>query len=241
MNDFDPVRATNRPELLSAICQMGALNWAFTTKDLYDPAALRDFPAVQASYHALPPDPEPGNRLRAHSRFSLSHETGELLLMDGSDYSQSAEYNDDSGGKVRHFAAVSQEVLASSTLHHLIQIYEIIARATQPQLFAERDVTIGVHQIRYAPCGLAPAYSNPIVPHRDDERIVVVLLSSVSQNMAGDQNYLGQDRRNLGHCFRLQRPLDALVLGPDQYHGVGVMHSIDGRPAHRDILLVTFM
>ena len=185
-----PPTTSAKPKSFLRSARLNALNWAYTSARLYNHDSLSDFEILQASYAYLTIDPEPGNRTRAHSKIVLSHITGEMIPVAGSDYSQSAEYNGDSGGKMRHFAAIRPEVLATTAVVHLVGTHTAIARATQPELFAERDVTIGLHQIRYNTRGLEPSFSSPVGPHSDDEPFVAVILIAVSSNLTGDGNYL---------------------------------------------------
>ncbi len=189
-------------------------------------------------------DPEVGRRWRSHAKLVID-ESGGLSRLAHSPYVQTPEYNPHDGGKQRVFKPIVDDVLSSRTLQYLISFTTGIARATVPEIFSQRGAAkLGLHMISYRPDAAGPAYASPTWLHKDDEPFVAVILCGLTPNLSGGDNIISPNDgryRVISEAFKLQEQFEMLLLTNTQsYHAVTPMFSSDGRPARRDVLLITF-
>ncbi|MDI6564408.1 MULTISPECIES: 2OG-Fe dioxygenase family protein [Bacillus] len=194
---------------------------------------------LQLTYDALKADPKGGGRYRAHSRYILAPHSDTLELDPDNGYFQSKEYNYDDGGIVRQFEKISDEFLQHPVTRHMIHSNVEMARQTD-FVDWEKEVIIGLHQVRYHVTPDAPSYSSPIWLHRDDEPLVFVHLFKLSEDAIGGDNLIAPSVKQIDKMMRLTAPLETLALGQKVFHAVTPVGTANADGAHRDILLVTF-
>ncbi|MEK3812891.1 2OG-Fe dioxygenase family protein [Bacillus sp. FSL R7-0685] len=199
-------------------------------------AAVRE---LQLTYDDLKADPKGGGRYRAHSRYILAPDSDTLELDPDNGYFQSKEYNYDDGGIVRQFKKISDEFLQHPVTRHMIHSNVEMARQTD-FVDWEKEVIIGLHQVRYQVTPDAPSYSSPIWLHRDDEPLVFVHLFQLSEDAIGGDNLIAPSVKQIDKVLRLTNPLETLALGQKVFHAVTPVGTANRDGAHRDILLVTF-
>ncbi|MBU2659474.1 2OG-Fe dioxygenase family protein [Bacillus cabrialesii] len=199
-------------------------------------AAVRE---LQLTYEDLKADPKGGGRYRAHSRYILAPQSDTLELDPDNGYFQSKEYNYDDGGIVREFDKISNEFLQHPVTQQMIHSNVEMARQTD-FVDWEKEVIVGLHQIRYHVTPDAPSYSSPIWLHRDDEPLVFVHLFQLSEDAIGGDNLIAPSVKQIDKVLRLTDPLETLALGQKVFHAVTPVGTANIDGAHRDILLVTF-
>lgn len=198
---------------------------------------LESFKLMQAGYFKLGADTYGGNRYRAYQRFLFLG--GELYAIDNRGYSQSPEYNDEAGGKVRVFPPLDQDMLGSPVLKHILKTDVAIARGTGIVPF-DGPVRIGIHLVRYQPMAGEVSYASPTGPHKDDEPLVFVHLINESSNVVGGENTVGSSPKQFEAVIKLEEPLETLCVTHKQFHSVIPLGLRSGKVGYRDILLVTF-
>lgn len=205
-----------------------------------DSSKLVDQHLLQFAFDTeLDEDTNGGRRWRSHSKCLLKDAV--LTLQPHSTYVQSAANNPDHGGAKRRFRPIADAVLGSDTLDYLIRFTESIARPSVPRVFDQPVVTVGLHMVSYRPVAGLPAYSSPIWLHRDDEAFVAVILCGITVNLGGGENLISPTGAStITDVLRLTDRLEMLLLTQKCWHAVTPMHSVDGRPSRRDIVLVTF-
>ncbi|HEY2395706.1 MAG TPA: 2OG-Fe dioxygenase family protein [Rudaea sp.] len=151
---------------------------------------------------------------------------------------QSKNYNRLQGGIQRWFEPIEQTVGDGSSLRTILSFCHDLFGALAPRVSAWR---IEVHQFRIEARPDEPGQPTPEGVHRDGVDYVLVLMvkrTNIAQGMttihARDGNLLGS--------FTLAEPLDAALVDDARvHHGVTAVEPLDAiRPAHRDVLVVTF-
>lgn len=205
-----------------------------------DPTKVADHHVLQGAFDSeQEADSTGGRRWRSHSKLAMVD--GSLRLLPHTTYVQSATYNPDHGDIHRGFRPIANSVLRSDTLQHIIRFTEVIARDTVPDVFSRPEVVVGLHMVSYRPVQGAPSYSSPVWLHRDEEPFVAVVLCGITCNLGGGENVVSiGGAGKVYDAFKMTERLEMLLLTKKYWHAVTPMYSTDGRPARRDILLVTF-
>lgn len=195
--------------------------------------------SIQKDYDFLKRDSSPGSRYRAYSRYQWDPEKKLLTLDSNNDYFQSKEYNSADGDKIRRFEPISKNYLNNAIIKKLLNKNFHIAKNTG--IFdTNKNIEVGLHQIRYYATPQEPAFSSPMWLHKDDEPVVFLHLFQLSQNATGGDNIIASTGKAADHVCKLQKPLETLVVNHKAYHAVTPIATTDRYPAYRDILLVTF-
>ncbi|MDO3660858.1 2OG-Fe dioxygenase family protein [Bacillus sp. C28GYM-DRY-1] len=194
---------------------------------------------LQLTYDNLKADPKGGGRYRAHSRYIFAPHSNTLELDPDNGYFQSKEYNYDDGGIIRQFEKISDDFLQHPVTQQMIHSNVEMARQTD-LVDWDKEVIVGLHQIRYHVTPDAPSYSSPIWLHRDDEPLVFVHLFKLSEDAIGGDNLIAPSVKQIDKVLRLTDPLETLALGQKVFHAVTPVGTANEDGAHRDILLVTF-
>jgi len=233
------------PELIpcqaawNAAKNFSLLGYAHVRPEDYDRSRLDDGHELKRAFReSLQLDAEPGNRWRAYSAFELRglHAT----LLPAKPYFQTQQYNADDGDKLRQFAPLDRGVLTSRTLQELIRFNLSVAKLTNQSLFLAEELVIGVHMISYRATGEELTFSSPVWLHRDQEEYVAVTLYELSHNISGGENILANGPRDLAAKIALNEEFEAIVLSKKGMHAVVPMNSSNGRPAFRNVVLITF-
>jgi hypothetical protein len=203
--------------------------------------ALTDWAGFASSWNDLPLDTQlpDGHRYRRRRHATLSARPGEddLRVEPHQPHYQSLEYNPLVGGIERWFEPMRPEVVAGPTFRHIVGYCRRLFDALRPGAAWH----VECHQFRIEARGDAAGRPTPEGVHRDGVDYVLVLLVNRSNIESGTTTVHGPDGRVLG-SFTLSAPFDsALVDDARVRHGVTAVHPIDpARPAHRDVLVVTF-
>ncbi|MDE2005841.1 MAG: 2OG-Fe dioxygenase family protein, partial [Rhodospirillales bacterium] len=150
---------------------------------------------------------------------------------------QSRDYNPLNGGIERWFAPVATEIGDSACLATILGF----CRALFDRLTETPSWHIEIHQFRIEARADAPGRPTPEGTHQDGVDHVLVLLIGRQNLREGVTTVTDLARRQLG-SFTLTDPLDAALVDDNRVmHGVTPVAPLDpARPAHRDVLVVTF-
>ncbi|MCY8463517.1 2OG-Fe dioxygenase family protein [Bacillus atrophaeus] len=240
MVQVSDVQKQVKPDIFNYASFLLENGYSYIPADFYqqktENTAVRE---LQTTYDALKADPKGGGRYRAHSRYILAPNSDTLELDPDNGYFQSKEYNYDDGGTVRQFEKISDEFLLHPVTQYMINTNVEIARQTDLVEW-EKEVIVGLHQIRYHVTPDAPSYSSPIWLHRDDEPLVFVHLFKLSEDAIGGDNLIAPSVKQIDKVLRLTHPLETIALGQKVFHAVTPVGTANEDGAHRDILLVTF-
>lgn len=202
--------------------------------------ALGDWETFAASWNDLPRDthlPE-GHRYRRRRHATLSARAGEggFRVEPHQPHYQGLEYNALVGGIARWFEPVKPEILAGETFGAVIALCLRFFGRMRPQA----DWRIECHQFRIEASTAAAGQPTPEGVHRDGVDYVLVLLVNRVNIESGTTTVHTLDGVLLG-SFTLATPLDAALVDDARVkHGVTAVHPLDpGRPAYRDVLVVT--
>ena len=151
---------------------------------------------------------------------------------------QPIDYNPLNGGIERWFTPIEQEIGAGPSMTRVIAFCRTLFESLAPAI--ERWY-IEAHQFRIEARGGEAGRPTPEGLHRDGVDYVLVLLVSRENIASGVTTIHAADGRALGH-FTLTHPFDAALVDDGRVaHGVTPVMAIDpARPAHRDVLVVTF-
>lgn len=151
---------------------------------------------------------------------------------------QSLDYNPIHGGIERWFEPVSEELGHGPSLTTILSCCQTLFSGLAPQVASWH---VEVHQFRIEARQGESGRPTPEGLHRDGVDYVLVLLverCNIAKGVTGVSDLLG---RALG-SFTLTDPFDAALVDDRRVaHGVTPVEAIEaGRPAHRDVLVVTF-
>lgn len=179
-----------------------------------------------------------GVRKRAYLKLSWDRKTDSVSVAENQAYFQSAQSNVVDGGKIRQFAVMDKKIMDLQIMKNLLQANLKIIKAFAPlQQFT--SLTLGLHFIRYEVTQYNASYSSPDSLHIDDEPLVFVHLLELSSNAWGGDNIIADlESKEIKNVFRLEKPMETIILTRDYYHAVTALGSREGT-AQRDILLFT--
>lgn len=201
-----------------------------------------DLESLRNNYIGLQLDPySPGNRYRSYAQCRLD-DAGNLEFGHFSEYKQTKLYNPDTGGIIREYPMIHQEVLRNPIFQALLKD-DIAFVNKYKELGDTSDNVIGVHLFRYKATATAPAFSSPVWLHKDDEDVVFVHLIDYSSNVLGGESLIATDARHIERVIRLENVFDTVVVNHKKYHAVtpvGCRAVSEADFSTRDIILVTF-
>lgn len=201
---------------------------------------LSDLEQLKLAYESLTLDPySPGNRWRGYAQCRRDAE-GKLFFGHFTDYKQTKKYNPDTGGIIRQYPLLPENITANRLMQAILQDDIAFVEAYE-RIGPLEALTVGIHLFRYEAQCDAPAYSSPVWLHKDDEDVVFVHLINASANMLGGDNLIAPNPKNIERVLRLENLFDTLVVNHDKYHAVTPVGCREpGETAVRDIILVTF-
>jgi len=208
---------------------------------LEDGGALDDWPAFAASWDDLAPDAylaaRGRQRRRRHAVFAAGA-AGPVRREPRQPHYQSLDYNPLQGGIERWFEPILPAVAEGATLRRILAFGRDFFGALAP---ATRRWRVEVHQFRIEARAGAAGEPTPEGVHRDGVDYVLVLLVDRANIERGTTTIHRPDGGLLG-SFTLARPLDAALVDDARVcHGVTPVVPHDPqRPAHRDVLVVTY-
>jgi hypothetical protein len=151
---------------------------------------------------------------------------------------QGLDYNALNGGVERWFAPITEAAGKGHSLSTILGFCNGLFGALSPEVDRWH---IEVHQFRIEARPGEEGRPTPEGMHRDGVDWVLVLMIRRTNIQSGTTTVAGLDKCPLG-SFTLTVPFDmALVDDRRVYHGVTPVEPIDPfKPAHRDVLVVTF-
>lgn len=203
--------------------------------------SLTDWPAFAASWNDLAPDSylaaSGRHRRRRHATFSADAD-GDLRREAHQPHYQGLQYNHLQGDIQRWFEPVSPAVADGASLHRILGFCRDFFGTLAP---TARHWHVEVHQFRIEARADEAGEPTPEGVHRDGVDYVLVLLIDRQNIESGTTTIHAPDRSLLG-SFTLARPLDAALVDDTRvFHGVTAVTPLDPqKPAHRDVLVVTF-
>ncbi len=196
--------------------------------------------SLREDYPSLPRDeylPDNGlYRYRRYDSFYFFPATGELELLPHTDYFQSRDINEVTGGITRKFAPLTKETAKNLFLQELIRFDFAHFPLDDPDM-QYHPWQVDVHQIYVVANAGAEGHPTPEGVHRDGAEFVTVHLA-VIDNADGGMVSIYDDDKNHLESFTLQTVLDSYLFNDAiLWHGVKPIQSKDGsNPAKRGIL-----
>lgn len=210
-------------------------------RELAAHGSLADWDAFAASWGDMPLDAHlpDGHRYRRRRHGTLSARPGDerFVLEPHAPHYQGREYNHLVGGIERWFEPIRPEIVAGATFQSILGLCLRLFGGFRPAAAWH----IECHQFRIEARRDAEGLPTPEGVHRDGVDYVLVLLVSRANIESGTTTIHALDGTLLG-SFTLTEPLDAALVDDARVkHGVTAVRPIDpARPAHRDVLVVTF-
>lgn len=201
---------------------------------------LSDWGDFAASWDALDLDTYMGDggryRRRRHAVFAAAH--GAITRQPHQAHYQTLNYNQLNGGIARWFSPITPVVGDGASLGTILRFCHGLFGGLAP---AVRAWHIEVHQFRIEARSGEAGRPTPEGMHRDGVDYVLVLLIGRNNIASGTTTIHDLEKRQLG-SFTLTHPFDAALVDDARvYHGVTPVEPLDPmRPAHRDVLVVTF-
>lgn len=207
---------------------------------LADCGPLDDWTAFAASWNDMPVDTYMADqgryRRRRHAVYTA--DAAGIRREPPRPHYQSRDYNPLHGGIERWFEPVEPAIAEGASLRRILAFCRDSFGALAPQV---RQWRIEVHQFRIEARAGEAGEPTPEGVHRDGVDYVLVLLVERENIERGTTTIHAPDGRELGH-FTLARAFDAALVDDRRvFHGVTpVVPKEPSRPAHRDVLVVTF-
>jgi hypothetical protein len=193
--------------------------------DSWDDLPVDDYMADRGRY-----------RRRRHAVYAVPA-GGKAVRQPAQAHYQALDYNPLNGGIERWFEPIREDVGKGPTMRAIL--------AWCASLFGElrpgNDWHVEVHQFRIEAHGFLGGKPTPEGMHRDGVDYVLVLLVQ-RRNIDSGTTMIGDDEQGFFTSFTLTEPFDAaLVNDRRMFHGVTPVQAHDpAKPAHRDVLVVTF-
>jgi len=213
-----------------------------TMRELLRPfGSLADWPRFAASWNALSAD----TYLAAHGRYRRRRHAvfaasagGDIQRLPHRPHFQALNYNPLQGDIERWFEPIEPAIAAGDTLATVLRFAAATFDALAPKA---HSWSVEVHQFRIEARADEAGQPTPEGVHRDGVDYVLVLLIDRHNIASGTTTIHAADGTQLG-SFTLTDPLDAALVDDARvFHGVTAVTPLDpNRPAHRDVLVVTF-
>lgn len=206
-------------------------------------AGLRDWDGFARSWDELGLDAYMADggryRRRRFAAFSVSAE-GARRKPHRPHY-QSRDHNRLNGGIARWFEPVAEATATHPAMRAVLDTCRALFDGLTPPEVRPASWHVEVHQFRIEAEPGGAGRPTPEGMHQDGVDWVLVLLVRRENVASGETSIHDLTRRRLG-AFTLTEPLDAALVDDGRvFHGVTAVRSLDpGRPAHRDVLVVTF-
>lgn len=208
--------------------------------------ALDDWNAFAESWNDLALDTYLADhgryRRRRHAVFTATNaqagHASNIVRAEHQPHYQSREYNPLQGGIERWFEPILPAISQGSSLQTILRFSDRLFGAIVPLV---REWRVEVHQFRIEARSDEPGQPTPEGVHRDGVDYVLVLMIRRTNIAQGTTTIHARDGHLLG-SFTLTDPFDAALVDDARvYHGVTAVEPIDAtKPAHRDVLVVTF-
>ncbi len=190
-------------------------------------------------YADLPADdylPNDGKyRFRRYGRFQFEPVTESLTLLPHVDYFQSKDINHVTGGFVRKFAPLTNDIAQNPFLHQLIRFdFRHFPLNTYHH---QQNWIVDVHLIRVVASADEAGHPTPEGIHKDGAEFVTVHLAEYKNAEGGTASIYDNDKQLL-HQLTLTEILDTYIFNDQQtWHKADLIRPIDpALPAVRSIL-----
>jgi len=209
-------------------------------RPVLEAAGLRDWAGFAASWNDLGLDTYMADggryRKRRHAAFRVAGDAIERKPHQA--HYQSRDYNALNGGIARWFEPVAEAAASSPALRAILAACNALFDPLSPATPAWH---VELHQFRVEARAGAEGRPTPEGMHQDGVDWVLVLLVARENVAEGETRISGPDQAPLG-SFTLTDPMDAAFVNDHRvFHGVTPVVPADpSRPAHRDVLVVTF-
>lgn len=210
-------------------------------RSLNDILDCKDWPDFVASWNDLAPDTYLAERgffrRRRHAVFSVASD-GAFTREPHQPHYQSSNYNPLQGDIERWFEPIETSISSGAILLRILGFCALnFGALTQKPGTGKLEV----HQFRIEASHEQEGQPTPEGIHRDGVDHVLVLLIDRENIVSGTTTIHSADGSQLG-SFTLTDPLDAALVDDERVlHGVTPVHPEDpSKPAHRDVLVVTF-
>jgi hypothetical protein len=176
-------------------------------------------------------------RRRRHATFAAAA-TGPIIRKPHQAHYQSLDYNPVHGGVERWFEPVETGSASGGSLGTILEFCRSAFGSLAPAVGAWH---VEVHQFRIEARAREMGRPTPEGLHRDGVDYVLVLLID-RQNIASGVTTIHASSGEMLGRFTLTAPFDAAIVDDQRVaHGVTPVEPIDPtKPAHRDVLVVTF-
>jgi hypothetical protein len=208
---------------------------------LDDPQSLDDWDEFVLSWNDLAPDTylaaKGRKRRRRHATFEILAD-GEITRHPPQPHLQTVQNNQLQGGIERWFVPIRPKIAAGSSFCRILQFSHTLFGTLAPRVPRWH---VEAHQFRIEARIGEAGEPTPEGVHRDGVDYVLVLLIDRTNIESGITTIHGPGGTLLG-SFTLTRPLDAALVDDAKVsHGVTAVTPFDPtKPAHRDVLVVTF-
>lgn len=206
-------------------------------------AGLRDWSSFAASWEDLGVDTymADGGRYRRRRFAAFRASPAGIIRKPHQPHYQSRDYNALNGGIERWFEPVTDAAADHPALAAILETsHQLFDRMTPAEVRPEAW-HVELHQFRIEARSGEEGRPTPEGLHRDGVDWVLVLMVRRENVESGETTIYDLRKVPLG-SFTLTEPLDAAWVDDSRvYHGVTPVTPLDpGRPAYRDVLVVTF-
>ena len=194
---------------------------------------------LRKCYPDLPPDNYLPNdrkyRFRRYGRFQFETKTGNLTQLPHVDYFQSEEINRVTGGIIRKFAPLTQDIAENPFLQELIRFDFRHFPLNEHQ--RQQNWVVDVHLIRVVASADEAGHPTPEGIHKDGAEFVTIHLAE-HENAEGGTASIYDNDKELIHQLTLTQILDTYIFNDLQtWHKADPIRPIDpAYPAVRSIL-----
>lgn len=213
---------------------------AATMREVLHARHLGSWPDFAASWDDLGLDTymADGGRYRRRRHATLRVTAQAITRMAHQPHYQSRDYNQLNGGIARWFDPVLDRVADSAAMHAILAACRDLFGRLSPDVAAWH---VELHQFRIEAQPGQSGLPTPEGLHRDGVDWVLVLLIGRRNIASGVTSIHDSAGAALG-SFTLTEPMDAALVDDHRvFHGVTPVQAQDpARPAHRDVLVVTF-
>lgn len=203
--------------------------------------ALTDWEAFGQSWGRLELDTYMADggryRRRRHAVFAAPA-SGAITRKPHQPHYQSLDYNPLHGGIERWFEPIEPALGSGASLTTILEFCRSTFSGLAPAI---RAWHVEVHQFRIEARPAEVGRPTPEGMHKDGVDYVLVLLIN-RENIASGMTTIHADGGHLLGQFTLTAPFDAAIVDDHRVaHGVTPVQALDpSKPAHRDVLVVTF-
>ena len=200
---------------------------------------LRDWTAFAASWNDLGLDTymADGGRYRKRRHAAFRAAPDGIARKPNQPHYQSRDFNALNGGIARWFEPMLDAAAGTAAFQSILKFCNELFTGLTPVPAWH----VEAHQFRIEARPDAAGRPTPEGMHQDGVDWVLVLMIDRENIAEGETSIHGLDKGLLG-SFTLREPLDsALVDDHRVFHGVTPVRALDpAKPAHRDVLVVTF-